>query len=113
MMGSAVHPETEEARPLEPDDGWTTLRLNGPLTASTAPTLREVLGRHAQWGGARLLLDLRGVSAIDLYGVAALVYGLKMIEAHQGGMRLVINDVVARALKRSETLCAFYIGRDP
>ncbi|HLC42278.1 MAG TPA: STAS domain-containing protein [Methylomirabilota bacterium] len=112
VRGAAVQPEISEGRSVQPDRGWTSLRINGPLTASTAAELRETLRRHAQAGGARLLLDLRCVSAIDLYGVAALVFGLRTIEAQRGGMRLVMNDLVARALKKSETLCAFSTCRD-
>ncbi|MBI4610286.1 MAG: STAS domain-containing protein [Candidatus Rokubacteria bacterium] len=89
-------------------DGLVRLRLGGAITAATAPRLRKLIRGYARPGDARLLVDLEGVPAIDVCGIAALLDGLKVIEAQPGGvMMLRVNPTVRQALRKSGTITAF------
>jgi anti-anti-sigma factor len=88
--------------------GLTRLCLLGPITAATAPRVRELIRGYAERGCDRLLLDLERVTAVDLVGVAALLHGQKILEARPGGeMVLRINAEVRRALRESGTAMVF------
>jgi anti-anti-sigma factor len=90
--------------------GQVRLCLLGPITAATAPRVRELIRDYAERGDDRLLLDLERVTAVDAAGVAALLSGRKLIEARPGGwMGLRVNGEVRRALRDSGTLPAFRI----
>jgi anti-sigma B factor antagonist len=90
-------------------DGVACLRLAGPLTAVTAPSLRDrVLQAVKDYDQARLLIDLRAVTAVDAAGIAALLEARRVLEAQPGGtLVLRANPVVRRALKDTGTIAAF------
>jgi anti-anti-sigma factor len=96
-------------------DGVARLRLIGPLTAVTAPSLRARIRQAAQdYGEGRLLIDLHAVTAIDAAGVAALLEARRVLEAQTGGtLALRANDVVCRALKDTGTIAAFALLTGP
>jgi anti-anti-sigma factor len=93
--------------------GFTRLCLLGPITAATAPRVRELIRGYAERGCDRLLLDLERVTAADVVGVAALLSGQKVLEARPGGeMVLRINAEVRRALRESGTATVFRVADD-
>jgi len=95
-------------------DDLVRLRLGGPLTTATAPRFRNLVRGYAKPGDVRLLVDLEAVPAIDVSGIAALLDGLKVIGAHEGGvMVLRVNKTVSRALKVSGTISAFQFSDEP
>ncbi len=110
----AANPEVRERVPQAgAGDDLVHLRLGGPLTTATAQRVRNLIRGYAKLGDVRLLVDLEAVPAIDASGIAALLDGLKVIEAHERGiMVLRVNKTVSRALKESGTISAFRLWND-
>lgn len=54
-------------------DGWCRLALEGELDLATAPCLHLELKRAEQRGALLLLVDLRGLSFMDLTGMRVLI----------------------------------------
>ncbi len=105
--------KTQEFSPAGAGDDLVRLRLGGPLTTATAPRFRNLVRGYAKLGDVRLLVDLEAVPAIDASGIAALLDGLRVIGAHEGGvMVLRVNKTVSRALKVSGTISAFRLWDD-
>jgi anti-sigma B factor antagonist len=97
-----------------PPGGLTRLRLTGPLTSSTAPSLRARVRAAVRDGQTRLLIDLEAVTALDAAGIAALLEARRVLEAQPGGtLVLRANEVVGRALKDTGTFAAFAIWNGP
>jgi anti-sigma B factor antagonist len=96
-------------------DGVACLRLSGPLTAVTAPSLRARVRQAVHDDGeASLLIDLRAVTAIDAAGIAALLEARRVLEGQAGGtLVLRTNSLVSRALKGTGTISAFVLRNGP
>jgi anti-anti-sigma factor len=96
-------------------DGVACLRLAGPLTAVTAPSLRARVRQAVQdYGEGRVLIDLRAVTAVDVAGIAALLEARRALEAQAGGTLLLrANDTVSRALRDTGTIAAFALWTGP
>jgi anti-anti-sigma factor len=86
------------------------VRLDGRLTALEAPAVRAAIRDCA--GRPLVIIDLRGVTAVDAAGLAALLDGRRMIEGEHPGSTLVlrVGAVVRRALQVSGTIGAFQIA---
>lgn len=115
MTASATLPAI--ARDVAPAGAGTArgdlarLRVDGPLTVTTAARLRRLIRGYATLGDVRLLVDLDTVSAVDACGIAALLDGLRVIQSSTGGeMVLRVNPTVRAALKRSGTFSAFRLS---
>jgi anti-sigma B factor antagonist len=66
------------------------LSIAGELDLATAPRLRDRLVRlAAEFGGARLVVDLDGASLVDSIGLGALVGGMRRMRARGGDLVLV------------------------
>jgi len=92
-------------------EGLTRLRLAGPLTAATAPTLRARVRQALASGHAGLVVDLQAVTALDAAGIAALLDARRSLRAQAGGtLVLRANAIVCRALKESGTIAAFALS---
>jgi anti-anti-sigma factor len=91
------------------------LRLAGPLTAVTAPAFTARVRQAIEdYGEARLLIDLHGVTAVDAAGIAALLEARRVLEAQTGGtLVLRANAVVCRALEDTGTHVAFTLWNGP
>lgn len=96
-------------------DGVACLRLAGPLTAATAPSLRaRVCQAVHDYREARLLIDLQAVTAVDAAGVAALLEAQRILAAQTGGtLVLRANAVVCRALRDTGTIASFALWNGP
>jgi anti-sigma B factor antagonist len=102
---------TDDAQALE---GLLRLRLAGPLTAATAPTLRTRVRDAVSRGRARVVVDLQAVTGLDAAGIAALLDARRVIQAQDGGtLVLRANGVVCRALKETGTIAAFALWNGP
>jgi anti-anti-sigma factor len=87
------------------------IRVEGPLTVASAARLRRLIRGYATLGDVRLLVDLAAVSAVDACGIAALLDGLRVVRAHEGGeLTLRVNETVRAALKRSGTVSQFTLS---
>lgn len=90
--------------------GFARVRLRGPITATTAHTVRELIRGALRLGDARVLVDLQAVTTLDVSGIAALLEGRRMVAARAGGsMVLRVNRIVSRALKESGTVSVFRV----
>jgi anti-anti-sigma factor len=87
------------------------VRLEGRLTALEAPAVRAAIRDCA--GRRLVIIDLRGVTAVDAAGLAALLDGRRMVEGEHPGSTLLlrVGAVVRRALQVSGTIAAFQIAR--
>lgn len=84
------------------------LRVEGRLTAATAPFLRARVREVVVHGPSRLMIDLQAVTALDAAGIAALLDARRVLEAQTGGtLVLRANGMVCRALKETGTITAF------
>jgi anti-anti-sigma factor len=109
----AATAEQYAAFPEAGPHGITRLRLWGRLTAPAAPRVRALLRHALASSNARLVVDLKTVSAIDVSGIAALLDALRATGGGGGSMVLQVNDVVVRALKASGTIEAFRPALEP
>lgn len=90
--------------------GFTRVRLRGPITATTAHTVRALIRGALRLDDVKVLVDLQAVTALDVSGIAALLEGGRMVAARDGGsMVLRVNRIVSRALKESGTVSAFRV----
>jgi anti-sigma B factor antagonist len=97
-----------EAAVQEGGAGLRHLRLAGPLTAVTAPSLRSRVCEAVRHGQVRMVIDLQAVTALDAAGIAALLEARRVLEAQPSGtLVLRANAVVCRALKDTGTIAAF------
>ena len=111
---SAVVSDTPEGRATWPaaPERIERLAVSGPLTALTAPTRRARVREAA--GGARVMITLHAVTALDAAGIAALLDARRVLEAQTGGtLVLRANDRVCRALKETGTIAAFALWNGP
>jgi anti-anti-sigma factor len=104
----AVHEDKATPDAAQAPHGLARVRLDGPLTAVTAPALRTRVRQAVRDGHARMLIDLELVTAVDAVGIAALLEARRVLEAQTGGtLVLRANPVVCRALKETGTIAAF------
>jgi|RhiMetdeSRZDD1v2_1073273.scaffolds.fasta_scaffold10096_7 anti-anti-sigma factor len=111
--GMQDQPQTPDRGPAPA--GVACLRVAGPLTAVTAPGFRARVRQAVDdYGQARLLIDLNGVTAVDAAGIAALLDARRVLEAQTGGtLVLRANAVVCRALRDTGTYAAFALWNGP
>ena len=69
--------------------GATVVRISGSVDVATSIELRDLLAPELDRGGARVLLDLSGVSLIDSSGVGVLVTAHRRAEAAGSALVLV------------------------
>ncbi|MBI4638031.1 MAG: STAS domain-containing protein [Candidatus Rokubacteria bacterium] len=95
-------------------DELVRLCFGGPITASTASRVRELIRARVRRGDLRLLVDLRAVTTIDVSGIAALLDARRVVEAREGGvLAFRVNATVDRALRESGTISAFRLWHAP
>jgi anti-sigma B factor antagonist len=68
---------------------WAIVAANGEVDVATAPALREALDAASGFG-ARVILDLSGVSFMDSTGLTELIRAHKRLIAAGGELRMVI-----------------------
>jgi anti-sigma B factor antagonist len=97
------------------DDG-IVVAVSGEVDVCTEALLQQALLRIMREHGARLLLDVSGVSFMDCAGLRALLTTRRRAELHGGFMRLI---AVSRAVRRiieltgaHEALAAERIAKD-
>jgi anti-sigma B factor antagonist len=67
---------------------WAIISLNGEVDVASAPNLNDAVG-SVTGPGARLILDLTGVSFMDSTGLSALIRTFKMLREAGGELRIV------------------------
>ena len=76
--------------------GASVVEVAGEVDAHTAPTVRDAV-QAAIAPGARVIVDLRGVSFLDSTGLGVFVTALKHVREAEATLDLVITS--ARVLK--------------
>ncbi len=82
---------------VRPGDDRTVVVVSGEVDVCTEASLQQALPRIMREHGARLLLDVSGVSFMDCAGLRALLTTRRRAELHGGFMRLI---AVSRAVRR-------------
>ena len=82
---------------VRPGDDGTVVAVSGEVDVCTEAPLQQALLRIMREHGARLLLDVSGVSFMDCAGLRALQTTRRRAELHGGFMRLI---AVSRAVRR-------------
>ncbi len=82
---------------VRPGDDRTVVVVSGEVDVCTEASLQQALLRIMREHGARLLLDVSGVSFMDCAGLRALLTTRRRAELHGGFMRLI---AVSRAVRR-------------
>ena len=82
---------------VRPGDDGTVVAVSGEVDVCTEAPLQQALLRIMREHGARLLLDVSGVSFMDCAGLRALLTTRRRAELRGGFMRLI---AVSRAVRR-------------
>ena len=82
---------------VRPGDDRTVVVVSGEVDVCTEASLQQALLRIMREHGARLLLDVSGVSFMDCAGLRVLLTTRRHAELHGGFMRLI---AVSRAVRR-------------
>jgi anti-sigma B factor antagonist len=82
---------------VRPGDDGTVVAVSGEVDVCTEASLQQALLRIMREHGARLLLDMSGVSFMDCAGLRALLTTRRRAELRGGFMRLI---AVSRAVRR-------------
>jgi anti-anti-sigma factor len=82
---------------VRPGDDGTVVAVSGEVDVCTEAALQQALLLIMREHGARLLLDVSGVSFMDCAGLRALQTTRRRAELHGGFMRLI---AVSRAVRR-------------
>ena len=91
-LTEALHVELADRGPSR------LLTVRGELDLATAPTLERVLAIQARHRGP-LVLDLRGLSFIDVTGLAVLLRAAADARRHRCILKLIPGDAVTRLLE--------------
>src|SRR5580704_16456233 len=77
------------AAPVRPGDDGTVVVVSGEVDVCTEASLQQAVLRIMREHGARLLLDVSGISFMDCAGLRALLTTRRRAELRGGFMRLI------------------------
>ncbi len=83
---------------VRPGDGGTIVAVSGDVDVCTEAPLRQALLRIIRERGARLMVDVSGVSFIDCAGLRALLATRRRAELRGGFMRLIATSAAVRRI---------------
>jgi len=85
---------------LNPTDGIAVILIEGRLTATGAPRLRQSVDEAVAAGLPRIVIDMSRLEFIDSSGIGALIGGLKTARLADGDLRIAaVPEAVRRVLK--------------
>ena len=85
---------------LTTHDDYAVVAVEGRLTATGAPRLRQSVDDAVAAGRARVVIDMGAVEFIDSSGIGALIGGLKSTRLADGDLRIAaVPETVRRVLK--------------
>lgn len=77
---------------------WTVIAVLGEVDLATAPRLESLFGEHVK-DGARIVVDLQGVSFMDSTGLRVLIAAHRQLDERAGQFAVVPGSgAVARLL---------------
>lgn len=81
-------------------DDFAIIAVDGRLTATGAPLLRNAVSELVEAGRARIVVDLSATQFVDSSGLGALVGGLKAARVAGGDLRIAgVPDAVRSVLR--------------
>ena len=83
---------------VRPGDDGTVVAVSGEVDVCTEAPLQQALLRIMREHGARLLLDVSGVSFMDCAGLRALLATRRRAEMHGGFLRLIATSAAVRRI---------------
>jgi len=83
---------------VRPGDGGTIVAISGEVDVCTEVPLQQALLRIIRERGARLMLDVSGVSFMDCAGLRALLATRRRAEMRGGCMRLIATSAAVRRI---------------
>ena len=83
---------------IRPGDGGTIVAISGEVDICTEASLQQALLRIIRERGARLMLDLSGVSFMDCAGLRALLATRRRAELRGGFLRLIATSAAVRRI---------------
>ena len=83
---------------IRPGDGGTVVAISGEVDVCTEAPLQQSLLRIIRECGAKLMLDVSGVSFIDCAGLRALLLTRRRAEMRGGCMRLIATSAAVRRI---------------
>jgi anti-anti-sigma factor len=83
---------------VRPGDGGTIVAISGEIDVCTEASLQQALLRIIRERGARLMLDLSGISFIDCAGLRALLATRRRAEMRGGCMRPIATSAAVRRI---------------
>ena len=83
---------------VRPGDGGTIVAVSGDVDVCTEALLRQALLRIIRERGARLMVDVSGVSFMDCAGLRALLATRRRAELRGGFMRLIATSAAVRRI---------------
>lgn len=85
---------------LTTHDDYAVVAVEGRLTATGAPRLRQTVDDAVAAGRPRIVVDLGATEFIDSSGIGALIGGLKSARLADGDLRIAaVPEPVRRVLK--------------
>lgn len=85
-------------------DGFSVITIDGRLTASGAPRLRDAVKELVEAGRTRIVVDLGGTEFVDSSGLGALIGGLKAARVAGGDLRIAAVPDAVRTVMRLTNL---------
>jgi anti-sigma B factor antagonist len=83
---------------IRPGDGGTIVAISGEVDVCTEAALQQALLRIIRERGARLMLDVSGVSFMDCAGLRALLAARRQAEMRGGFLRLIAASAAVRRI---------------
>jgi anti-sigma B factor antagonist len=83
---------------IRPGDGGTIVAISGEVDVGTEASLQQALLQIIRERGARLMLDLSGVSFMDCAGLRALLATRRRAEMRGGFLRPIAASAAVRRI---------------
>jgi anti-sigma B factor antagonist len=85
---------------LTQHDAYAVVAVEGRLTATGVPRLRQAIDEAVTGGRPRVVVDMAAMEFIDSSGIGALIGGLKAARLADGDLRIAaVREPVRRVLK--------------
>ena len=98
---------------IRPGDGGTIVAISGEVDVGTEAQLQQSLLRIMRECGAKLMLDVSGVSFMDCAGLRALLATRRRAEIRGGFLRLIATSAaVGRIIELTGTQEALALERN-
>jgi anti-sigma B factor antagonist len=83
---------------IRPGDSGTIVAISGEVDVCTEASLQQALLQIIRERGAKLMLDVSGVSFMDCAGLRALLATRRRAEMHGGFLRLIATSAAVRRI---------------